>query len=177
MLNNPNSSFIEDKKGRSRSFYYKKKNVVIDTIGVLKFLKKLSNKNHEDIRICFHASYNDKLQDMMLLQHKKNFYKPHKHTNGYDTYSIKEGVLGVVIFSNVGKITKHFKLEKNNIYKTPINKYHVTFPLTTRVIYHEYKSGKFNRITNCKFPKWCPKNTQEIKTFKLLLNNKFHEKN
>ena len=92
-----------------------------------------SNKYDEDIRICLHPSYNDPLQDMVLIQHSKNFYPPHKHANRYDTYHILEGSLGIVIFSNDGKITEVYKLSKNTLYKTPKNKYHLTLPITSKV--------------------------------------------
>ena len=45
----------------------------------------------------------------------------------------------------------------------------------TDVIYHESKTGKFNPKSNSIFPKWCPKNKQEIREFKLLLHKKLDD--
>ena len=168
--------FFEDKKGRTRSFYLKKKSSHIKLKLIVVFLNYFSKKFNQDTRVCFHKNYKDKLQDMVLMQHNKNFYKPHKHQNGYDTYNVISGKLGVVIFNNNGKIKKTLLLKKNHIYKTPNNMFHFTIPISKIVIYHEYKSGKFNRKTNCIFPKWCPRDPNQIKEFKKKLKKNIYEK-
>lgn len=168
--------FSEDKKGRTRSFYLKKKNFYVNLKLIVEFLNYFSKKFNQDTRVCFHKNYKDKLQDMVLIQHDSNFYKPHKHHNGYDTYNVIYGKLGVVIFSDIGKIKSTYLLKKNNIYKTPANMFHVTIPISKKVIYHEYKSGKFNRKTNCIFPQWCPRDPNQIEKFKNNLKKKLYEK-
>ena len=168
--------FREDKSGRSKSFYFKKDSIISEHL-IKNFLIEYSNKYDEDIRICLHPSYNDPLQDMVLIQHSKNFYPPHKHANRYDTYHILEGSLGIVIFSNDGKITQGHKLSKNTLYKTPKNKYHLTLPITSKVIYHEYRSGRFDRKTNCIFPNWAPHNKKNKIEFKKKILKKLNEKN
>ncbi len=168
--------FVEDKKGRTKSFYLKKKNSNINLKLIIDFLNYFSKKFNQDTRVCFHKNYKDKLQDMILIQHYMNFYKPHKHLNGYDTYNVIDGKLGVVTFNDYGKIKNSLLLKKNNVYKTPTNMFHVTIPISKKVIYHEYKSGKFNRKTNCIFPQWCPRNLDQIKEFKKKLKKKIHEK-
>ena len=103
---------------------------------------------------------------MVLIQHSKNFYPPHKHVNRYDSYFVLRGCLGVIIFNDIGGLKKSYKLSKGAIYKTPINQYHLTIPISKKVIYHEYRSGTFDRKTNCVFPPWNPKNKKERSIFK-----------
>ena len=160
-----NSKLIEDKSGRSKSFYFKKKEEN-DIEFIKKFLIKFSNLNKADARVCLHSDYKDTLQDMVLIQHSKNFYPPHKHVNRYDSYFVLEGCLGVIIFNKNGKIRKSFKLQRGSIYKTPKDQYHLTIPISKKVIYHEYRSGTFNRKTNCVFPIWNPKSDEERENFK-----------
>ena len=159
-----NSKLIEDKSGRSKSFYFKKKEEN-DIEFIKKFLIKFSNLNKADARVCLHSDYKDTLQDMVLIQHSKNFYPPHKHVNRYDSYFVLKGCLGVIIFNKNGKIRKSFKLQRGSIYKTPKDQYHLTIPISKKVIYHEYRSGTFNRKTNCVFPIWNPKSDEERENF------------
>ena len=176
MLKKYNKLFKEDKFGRSKSFYFRKSSKFNeDTIKI--FLTNYSRIYKEDARVCLHSNYKDTLQDMVLIQHSKNFYPPHKHVNRYDTYHVLDGCLGVVIFDSKGKVTKTYKLKKNFFYKTPKNKYHLTLPMTTKVIYHEYRSGSFNRKTNCIFPSWTPYNTKNKVEFKKKILKKLNEKN
>ena len=156
---------IEDKSGRSKSFYFKQTNEK-DIEFIKKFLNQFSISNGKDARICLHSDYKDVLQDMVLIQHSKNFYPPHKHVNRYDSYFVLKGCLGVVIFNKIGEIKKSFRLHKGSIYKTPKNQYHLTIPISKKVIYHEYRSGTFNRKTNCIFPRWGPKTENDRKIFK-----------
>ena len=166
----------EDKNGRSKSFYFRKKTNINENF-IKEFLVDFSNKYKEDARVCLHSNYMDPLQDMILIQHSKNFYPPHKHANRYDTYHILRGSLGVVIFDNKGIIKEVYKLSKNNLYKTPKNKYHLTMPISKTVIYHEYRSGTFNRKTNCIFPKWSPSSLKSKIMFKKRILKKINEKN
>ena len=168
--------FKEDKLGRSKSFYFKKKSEFNEKL-IVKFLLDYSYKNGVDARVCLHSEYKDTLQDMVLIQHSKNFYPPHKHANRYDTYHILKGVLAVIIFNNYGQVTDLYKLNKGTLYKTPKNKYHLTLPVTNKVIYHEYRSGTFNRKTNCIFPSWAPKDHLSKIQFKRKILKKINEKN
>ena len=160
-----NLKLIEDKSGRSKSFYFKKKDEN-EIEFIKKFLIHYANLKKVDARVCLHSDYTDTLQDMVLIQHSKNFYPPHKHVNRYDSYFVLKGCLGVVIFNKFGEIKKSYKLPKGAIYKTPKDQYHLTIPISKKVIYHEYRSGTFNRKTNCVYPRWNPKTEEDRIIFK-----------
>lgn len=165
----------EDKSGRSKSFYFKKSSDYSE-IFIKKFLLEFSKIYNVDARVCLHSDYKDTLQDMILIQHSKNFYPPHKHLNRYDTYHVLKGCLGVVIFDNYGTIKEFYKLKNHSLYKTPKNKFHITIPITNQVIYHEYRSGTFNRATNCIFPSWAPKSNKNKLNFKKKILKQINEK-
>ncbi len=165
----------EDKSGKSKSFYFKKSEN-FNVAFVKKFLNDYSKLKKVDARVCLHKNYQDTLQDMILIQHFQNFYPPHKHLNRFDTYQVIYGCLGVVIFDDFGNVNKIYKLTNNSLYKTPKNKYHMTLPITKKVIYHEYRSGTFNRKTNCIFPKWSPSNNNGKIKFKKKILKRLNEK-
>ena len=47
-----------------------------------------------------------KYHDMVILQQKKNFYKPHKHLRKGETYHIIKGSMICILFNVYGKVKK-----------------------------------------------------------------------
>ena len=60
----------EDKKAKSKSFFFTKESKVFNLKHV-KFLEKYYYKEKKDIRICLHTSKKSKHHDMIILQQKK----------------------------------------------------------------------------------------------------------
>tara|TARA_A100001011_G_scaffold295407_1_gene307707 strand:- start:210 stop:731 length:522 start_codon:yes stop_codon:yes gene_type:complete len=150
----------QDKKAKSISFFFKKEAEVFNKKHIL-FLEKYYKKNNKDIRICLHTTQKDKHHDMIILQQKKNFYPPHKHLKKGETYHIIKGSMVCILFSNSGKILRTYKLKKNDIFRTPVNKFHTMFPLTKFVIYHESKTGPFLKKKDSIFSEWSKKLTKD----------------
>ena len=96
---------------------------------------------------------------MIILQQKK-FYPPHKHLRKGETYHIIKVSMACIIFSSSGKILRTCKLKKNDIFRTPINKFHTMFPLSKYVIYHESKTGHFLKKKDSFFSEWSKKLTK-----------------
>ena len=151
---------VEDKKAKSKSFFVNKDKIYFNN-EMLSFLEKTFKKDKKDVRICLHTSKKDIHHDMVILQQRKNFYKPHKHLKKGETYHIIKGSMACILFNEKGKIMKFCKLTKNNIFRTPINKYHTMIPLTKFVIYHESKPGPFLKNRDSIFPKWIKKYDQK----------------
>ena len=153
---------IEDKKAKSKSFFLKKKLDYFDN-NLLNFLKKYYKKYKQDVRICLHKNSSSIHHDMIILQKKNNFYKPHKHRKKGETYHIIVGSMICLLFNNKGKIIKKCLIKKGNIFRTPINTFHTMVPTSRYVIYHESKLGPFLKKRDSIFPKWADK----IKDIKL----------
>ena len=159
---------VEDKKAKTKSFYSKKEGLVFDKKFLI-FLEKFYIKEKKDIRICLHTSSNDNHHDMIILQQKKNFYFPHKHLKKGETYHIIKGKMACVLFDNLGKIKLKCVLNKNDIFRTPINVFHTMLPISKYVIYHESKVGPFLKKNDSIFPKWIKKiihNKDKVHKFK-----------
>ena len=161
-----NNFLKEDKKAKTKAFFFRSDTSVFDK-KFINFLEKYYYKTKKDIRICMHKNPSDKHHDMVLLQKRKNFYKPwyenrkmgtfpHKHLTKGETYHLIKGKMACVIFNNNGKIKFAFTLNPNDIFRTPINVYHTQIPLSNYVIYHESALGPFKK-NNSVFPKWANK--------------------
>ncbi len=174
----------EDKKAKTKAFFFKNSSTVLNS-KIINFLEKYYKKNKKDIRVCLHTSPEDKHHDMVLLQKRKDFYKPwfenrkmgtfpHKHLKKGETYHLIKGKMACVIFKNNGSINYAFTLKPNDIFRTPINTYHTQIPLSEYVIYHEGALGPFKK-GNSRFPKWTDKfhnNKKELGKFKVELKKK-----
>ena len=124
---------------------------------IFKFHRKLLQKNKVDLRVCLHKNSKSTQHDMIILQQKKNFYIPHKHKRKGETYHIIKGSMICVLFKENGEIKKTCKINKGEIFRTPINVFHTMFPITNYVIYHESKNGPFLKKNDSVFPKWIKK--------------------
>ena len=153
----------EDEKAKTTSFFLNTKKEFFSNKHI-NFILKYYKKNKKDIRICLHKGRNDKHHDMIILQQKKNFYKPHKHLRKGKTYHMVRGKMVTIIFTNNGKISTCCLIKKGDIYRTPINKFHTFVPISKFVIYHESKVGPFLKKRDSIFPKWLKK--FEIKEYK-----------
>lgn len=148
---------IEDKKAKTRAFFFKKENGVLFDKDLKKFMLENFYKNKNDLRICLHQKSIDKHHDMIILQQKKNYYKPHKHLFKGETYHMIVGSMKCILFNNYGKIKKIVTIKKNEIFRVPKNTFHTMLPLTNFTIYHENKPGPFIKKGDSIFPKWIGK--------------------
>lgn len=139
--------FKLDYSGNSLAIYPKK--ILISTGSkLINSLKKLSKNNDNcNLRVCFHKSKKDKLQNMMILLNSKSKQssKIHKHKFKDEVYQIIDGKLKIVVFEKKLK-TKKIILQKgkNLIARIDKNIDHTTIPMTKIVIYHEIRQGPFS---------------------------------
>ena len=139
--------FKLDYSGNSLAIYPKE--ILISTGSkLINSLKKLSKNNDNcNLRVCFHKSKKDKLQNMMILLNSKSKQssKIHKHKFKDEVYQIIDGKLKIVVFEKKLK-TKKIILQKgkNLIARIDKNIDHTTIPMTKIVIYHEIRQGPFS---------------------------------
>ena len=169
---------VEDKSGKTPTFYLKNENIKIDR-KLLSFLEHYSLKNQNtDVRICVHKNKNSKHHSMVLLQNKNNYYRPHKHKSKGDTFLILKGKLACFLFSKRGKIKFKCVLKKNEIFRTPNNTFHAVMPLTKKVLYFETKKGPFLKKNDSIFASWSPsikENKSKINDYKNMLFKSINE--
>lgn len=165
----------EDKKAKSKSFFFSKNYEIFDQ-KYEKFLINYFLKTKKDIRICMHNNKRDLHHDMIILQQKGNFYKPHKHKKKGETYHVIKGSMFCILFNENGKIVNYKHVKKNNILRTPINIHHTIVPFSKFVIYHEGKTGPLEKKNDSIFPSWA-NNSKIQKNIELLIKKYKIKKN
>ena len=155
-INNIND-VIFDESGVSSAYFSLKESVVIDD-QVIKQLKSKALEHKTDIRLCLHKNSSSDFHNMIIVQHRDNYYPPHKHPIKAECYHLIEGELGAIHYDDLGNITKKCRLrdDGNFIYRIAANEYHVVFPLSEVVVYHESKPGPFMRKEDFVEPIWSP---------------------
>ena len=138
------------KKYRIAKFLSFKKNTKIIIINDLSKLKKKTNFDLENKRICLHNRKHDKQQEMIICQKKNNFFPPKKNTVSDQSFLILEGKLLIVTFDELGNITSKTLLSKNsNLFiRVKKNTYHCDIPISNTAIHLEIKNCIFNHKVN-----------------------------
>ena len=145
-LNDENLVIIDD-SCKSIACFAVNDNVAIDN-KVIKELITLSQKlGKKDIRICLHNDTNSNLHNMINLIYRKEENIPHKHLHKSESYHLIKGRMTITIFDDKGIITDECLIEENDTFLFRIGKdnFHTTVPVSEYVIFHETRSGPFDK--------------------------------
>ena len=150
---------IEDKKGRSLSFTTKSDIPSLSLVTVNEMEELSRKRNNCDLRICLHKNMNERLHQMVILHHRGIYRRPQKHIRRDETYQMIKGKMALLIFGTKGEVINAKILDKYDLFICRIRRglWHVTIPVTPYVIFHEVKSGRFNRRLDSIYPLWAPK--------------------
>tara|TARA_B100000315_G_C14567657_1_gene583806 strand:- start:816 stop:1316 length:501 start_codon:yes stop_codon:yes gene_type:complete len=144
-----------DKTARSISFFNKKPLIKLDKNDINEMIEFSKENNNCDIRICLHNKAEDELHNMLILERKGSYCRPHLHETKEETLNVILGNLLVIIFDKKGEIINHYYLEENELIRIPKRSFHTVIPLSKISIYHESKCGPFRRSETI-YPKWAP---------------------
>ena len=147
-------NFIQDKKAKSPSFFYKgKSSEAIFDKTLLLLIKKISFLLKDNIRINLHKNKNENYHDMIILQKKGTIIKPHRHPSGGETINLIYGKMKVLLMNSKGVIKKKLLMDtkKNLVYRVPGKIFHTYIIVSDYVVYHENKSGPYDRNKNMIF--------------------------
>jgi len=145
-----------DSSAKTISFFCKTRPVKIDC-NVISELRDISEKNNgANVRICLHDSPLSKHHDMVILETKEGYYRPHKHKDKGEAFHIIEGKMAIFVFDYNGNIIDSALLLPGDIYRIEKEQYHSIMPVTDVVIYHENKPGPFLGDDDSIVPEWAP---------------------
>lgn len=150
-----------DEKAKSLSFYCKKSPVRIDW----KFIEELkatsAKHGNVNVRLCLHSDPDAVFHQMVILERKGKYYRPHKHKLKGEAFHIIEGRMAVFVFDEQGRVTDTCVLDAKEsfIYRVDTGIYHSVLPITDMVIYHESKPGPFLGDQDSVYPTWAPDGT------------------
>ncbi|MBW2975675.1 WbuC family cupin fold metalloprotein [Candidatus Woesearchaeota archaeon] len=150
---------------------------MIDKETISQLVEESKRNSGCDIRISLHKDPSEEFHNMIILQNKGNYYRPHKHKNKVEAYQIIEGRMAVFIFDDKGSVKECAILspEKNFIYRIPSNTWHLSIPLTEYVIFNESKPGPFLGEEDNISADWAPDNSnpEEGKKYFAMLLEEF----
>ena len=161
------TNVVEDKKAKSLSFFCTINPVLVDE-KIISELKEVSKfHNNANVRICLHSSPDAEQHDMIILEKKDSYYRPHKHNQVGETFHMIEGEMGVFSFDDNGNVYDSVFLKRSYVYRIAKGSYHAILPISDYVIYHENRKGPFLGNNDSIFPAWSPskENMNEIKSF------------
>lgn len=119
-------------------------------------------------RYCFHQNEQANMQEMMFVQGRNVYSRPHKHEEFAETQMIMDGEGVVVIFGDEGEVRHSFRIGKKGIkfWRIQKNIYHMLITLSEQIVVYEVREGQFNINSNT-FPAWAPleKETKTAQNF------------
>ena len=108
------------------------------------------------MRVCLHDSPLSLHHDMVILERKGKYYRPHKHKDKGEAFHIIDGKMAIFVFDHAGNVIDSTVLVRGDVYRIEKNQYHSVMPVTNIVIYHENKPGPFLGSDDSIFPNWAP---------------------
>jgi cupin fold WbuC family metalloprotein len=147
---------VEDVGAKTVAFFVLRPPVLIDARLIAELKQISTQRDNSNVRICLHESPEAEHHDMVALERKGRYYRPHKHFNKGDTSHMLEGRLRVFSFDTEGEVIDAVAIGPGEIYRTATNMYHAILPLTDYVIHHESKPGPFEGENDSIYPDWAP---------------------
>lgn len=132
-------------------------------------MKRIAVRYNTNVRLNLHSSPLSDFHNMIILQRKGMYIRPHKHYNKAETCHIIEGTHIFYVFDENGNVIDLFDMSigKNVLYRIEKKYYHTSIPTSDFVIFHESKIGPFIREGDSIFAPWAPTddNKDSVKMF------------
>ena len=110
-------------------------------------MKLCAKKNKKNIFLCLHNSPREKFHNMIIFLWKGTDYSKHKHKNKEEVINMIRGKKRINLHNTKNKKVDKVILDAKNspIIRINKNNLHSVEVLSKFVIYHEIKSGPFNK--------------------------------
>ncbi len=115
-----------------------------------------------DVRLCLHRDPAARQHDMIVVEHRKNYYRPHKHLDKFDVLHVMRGSMLIFVFTETGQITQSIEMGTGDICRIPVNIYHTEIPIDAPVVFHENRPGPFDAANDSFFAPWAPENEDPL---------------
>ena len=153
----------QDQGARSLSYYFTTDVAYINRDIVAELVEESTRRGRCNARICLHTSPDANFHEMIIMEYRGKYFRPHKHLKKGESCHIIEGEVAMFAFDNVGKVT-HARIAGRNgnlICRVGIDQWHTVIPITEYAIYHESKPGPFLGPSDSIYPDWAPDGTDE----------------
>lgn len=145
--------------------------ISIDSHAIEK-LKSLALKNsRKRIRQNLHAHMEDSVHEMIIVQCKDSYNRPHKHSKKSESFHLIEGELTILIFDDKGEVKESIPMSASDTnkpfcYRLGEGIWHTLLAETEFIVFHETTSGPFIP-NNAELAPWAPDEFEEnFKSYK-----------
>lgn len=145
-----------DPKAKTLSFFCRRRPIRIDAAVIAELIQLGTVEGPRNVRVCLHEAPSSAHHDMIILEHRGRYYRPHRHTDKGECFHIMQGEMGVFAFADDGAVIDAVRLRAGDIYRVEAGMYHAVMPLSDMVVYHENKPGPFQGDGDSLYPVWAP---------------------
>ena len=130
----------------------------------IELFKQLSSCNlRKRIRLCAHASPEDRLHEMLIVHERSAYVRPHKHPGKTESMHIIEGLVDVIVFHDDGRIERVIRMGdyasgETFFYRMAKPVFHTLIIRTDILVFHETTSGPFDPWDTV-FATWAPEDS------------------
>jgi cupin fold WbuC family metalloprotein len=127
----------------------------------IEMLKRLAGRTaRRRVRLCAHRGTDDVLHEMLIVLQRGTYVRPHRHRNKSESFHVVEGMLTVVLFTDVGEIREVIRMGdytsgRQFYYRLAEPAYHTVLLEAEQAVIHETTNGPFNRLET-EFASWSP---------------------
>jgi len=127
----------------------------------LEELKAQAARNpRQRARICAHKDVQDRLHEMLIVQARGAYVRPHKHLRKPESFHVIEGAATVIFFDDDGKMEDvicigNFESGRPFYFRNDDPRYHTQIVTSDFLVFHETTNGPFNRADTV-FAPWSP---------------------
>ena len=124
--------------------YFAKRQQICLTRDVVEQIKRQALGTGVNARLSLHTGPADDFHEMIIFQHRDQYYRPKKHIRPKSFHMI-EGEMAVFVFADDGSVidAQIVNTTSNLIYRVGANLFHTDVPLTPYVVHHESTLGPF----------------------------------
>ena len=149
----------------SDEVFYAEGRIVTLGLSDLDFLKLQAKRNlRKRARLCTHVHVGDPLHEMLIINLRDTYVRPHKNTDKPKSFQVLEGAMDVVMFDDAGEVRAvtrlgHYGSGFPSYFRLHETRYHTLRTLSDLVLFLETTIGPF-RPGDTVFAPWSPEDAK-----------------
>jgi cupin fold WbuC family metalloprotein len=148
----------QDERAKSLSFYSTEAVVSVDREIVRQLVELSSRDRRGRARLCLHAAPESLFHEMVVVERRGDYFRPHKHLTKGESCVILEGRAAFFVFDDDGAVTHASVIGPDGglLARVEADRWHVVMPLSPYAVYLESKPGPFLSVNDSLYPAWAP---------------------
>lgn len=150
----------------SDEVFYAEGEIVTLRADDLDFLKSQAKSNpRKRARVCTHVDVSDRLHEMLIINLRETYVRPHKNNDKPKSFHVLEGLMDVVVFDDVGEAQSVTRLGPYGsgfpcYFRLHQTRYHTLRTVSDLVLFQETTIGPF-RPGDTVFAPWAPEDEKQ----------------